>query len=60
MALFHKIADIQTAEMLNLPVPKILSGKPITVSVDPSPELRKYTDELVARSERIHRREVTP
>jgi len=60
LRMFFKIADVQTAEMLNLPVPKVLSGKPITVSVDPSPELRKYTDELVKRSELIHQRKVDP
>jgi len=58
MAMFHKVVDIQSAEMLNLPVPKILSGKPITVAIDPSPELREYTDKLVKRSEKIAKRMV--
>ena len=60
MAMFHKVADIQTAEMLDLPTPKIMSGKAITVAVDPSPELRAYTEKLVKRSERIYQRLVKP
>jgi hypothetical protein len=60
MSLYRLVADIQTAEMLDLPVPKLLEGKPITVAVDPSPELSAYVEELAARSERIHNRLVTP
>jgi len=60
MAMFHKVADIQTAEMLDLPVPKIMSGKAITIAVDPSPELKEYTEKLVERSERIYQRQVKP
>ena len=60
MTLYYKIADVQTAEMLKLPVPDIKGGKPTTISVDPSPELRAYTDTLVKRAEMIHLRKVEP
>jgi N12 class adenine-specific DNA methylase len=60
MAMFHKVADVQTADMLDLPVPKIMDGKPITIAVESSPELRAYTEQLVKRSERIYKKEVLP
>jgi hypothetical protein len=60
MAMFNKIADIQTADMLDLPVPKVMGGKPQTVAVDPSPELKEYTAQLVERSKAIYEREVPP
>ncbi|MDR1247555.1 MAG: helicase, partial [Clostridiales Family XIII bacterium] len=60
MNMFHLVADIQTADMLDLPVPGIMGGKPATVAAEPSPELRAYTDLLVKRAERIHRGAVKP
>jgi len=60
MALFGKIADIQTAEMLNLPVPEIEGGKPTIIAAEPSPELKEYTALLVKRAERIHSGAVKP
>jgi len=60
MALFYKVADVQTADMLKLPVPEIQGGKPITIAVEPSPELKEYTNKLVERAELVHRRAVPP
>ncbi|MDR1321179.1 MAG: DEAD/DEAH box helicase family protein [Gracilibacteraceae bacterium] len=60
MTLFHLVADIQTADMLDLPVPDIMGGKPVTVAAEPSPELRKYTESLVERAERIQNGAVKP
>jgi len=60
MGLFGKVADIQKADMLKLPVPEVATGKPIVVAVDPSPELREYTQLLVKRSEAIQQRLVSP
>jgi N12 class adenine-specific DNA methylase len=60
MGLFHLVADVQTADMLNLPVPKIMGGKPITVAVEPSPELRAYLEQLVKRAEDIQKGMVKP
>jgi len=60
MKMYRKVADIQTAEMLKLPVPEVAGGKAVTISVDPSPELKAFTDKLVERAEKIHNREVQP
>jgi hypothetical protein len=60
MAMFRKIADIQTADMLDLPVPAVMGGKPQTIAVEPSPELRAYTEHLVKRSKDIYDRKVKP
>ncbi len=53
MQQFRQVADVQTAEMLNLPVPKIEQGRPITVSAPCSPELKRFVDQLVKRVEKI-------
>ena len=60
MALFWQVADVQTKEMLNLPVPEIFGGKAQTVSVDASPELKIYVQGLVKRAEDIRNGLVKP
>ena len=60
MALFYKVADIQTADMLKLPVPEIMGGKSTTIAVDSSPELKEYVNKFVVRAERIHHRPFYP
>ena len=60
MSLFYKVADVQTEDMLKLPVPEIMGGKPTTIAVDPSPELKEYTEKLAERAELVHRRAVPP
>jgi len=53
LSLFWEIADVQTKEMLNLPVPEISGGKPKTISVEASPRLKAYVETLVRRAEMI-------
>lgn len=60
MAIFGEVADIRTAEMLNLPVPKLRGGKPRTVACPASPALRAYVQTLVARAEAIRNGLVDP
>ena len=36
--MFRAFADVQTAEMLNLPVPRLETGKPIAVACPMSDE----------------------
>ncbi len=60
MQQFRQVADVQTAEMLKLPVPKLDQGRPITVSAPSSPELKRYVDELVRRVEKIKSGRVDP
>ena len=60
MQQFRQTADVQTAEMLKLPVPKLDQGKPLTVSAPTSPELKKYVDHLIKRVEAIKNGSVEP
>ena len=60
MAVFGEVADIRTAEMLNLPVPKLRGGKARTVACPASPALKAYVETLVARAEAIRNGQVDP
>jgi N12 class adenine-specific DNA methylase len=60
MQQFRQVADVQTAEMLKLPVPKMEHGRPITVSAPATPELKRYVEQLVARVEQIKSGKVDP
>lgn len=50
MTLFREVADIQTAEMLALPVPEVTRE---TVSAKPSTKLKEYVESLVKRADDI-------
>lgn len=60
MAIFGEVADIRTAEMLHLPVPKLRGGKPRTVACPASSALKAYVQTLVARAEVIRNGHVDP
>ena len=60
MALFGEVADIRTAEMLALPVPRLLGDKARTVSCPASSELTDYIQTLVERAQAIRSGRVTP
>jgi len=60
MQQFRQVADVQTAEMLKLPVPKLDQGRPITISAPTSPELKRFVDQLVKRVEKIKSGRVDP
>jgi N12 class adenine-specific DNA methylase len=60
MQQFRQVADVQTAEMLKLPVPKLDQGRPITVSAPASPELKRFVNQLVKRTEKIKSGRVDP
>lgn len=51
VSLFSQVADTRTAEMLNLPRPKLKGGKPIIVEAEPAPEEERYIASLVQRAE---------
>jgi len=57
MSMFGEVADIRTADMLNLPVPSVVKE---TVTAAPTPDLKAYVQSLVERSEAIRNGEVTP
>jgi N12 class adenine-specific DNA methylase len=60
MAVFGEVADIRTAEMLDLPVPKLRGGKPRIVACPASPSLKAFVQTLVQRAEAIRNGEVKP
>ncbi|MDR1357779.1 MAG: DEAD/DEAH box helicase family protein [Coriobacteriales bacterium] len=57
MCLFRQAADIQTADMLNLPVPEVDYHN---VSVKPTEMQREMVAELGARADRVRNRMVSP
>lgn len=59
-AWYEADADIQTADMLKLPVPKLETGKPIVVTSKPDERQKAYMKELATRSETIHSGTVDP
>jgi N12 class adenine-specific DNA methylase len=60
MQQFRQVADVQTGEMLKLPVPKLDQGRPITISAPSTPELKRFVEQLVKRTERIKSGRVDP
>ena len=53
MNTFRQVADIQTAEMLNLPTPQLIGGKPQVVAVGASEAQLAFVEDLARRAENI-------
>ena len=60
MAVFGEVADIRTAEMLNLPVPPLRGGKARIVACPASQALKAFVETLVLRAEAIRSGHVKP
>ena len=60
MSLFKESADIQTADMLKLPVPALEGGKPTNVQLKPSSIQKEMVAELGKRADTVRNREVDP
>lgn len=60
MTAFSMIADIQTADMLDLPVPNIKGGKPNIVLTYPTEKQQEMMEEFSVRAERIRNGLVDP
>ncbi len=60
MQLFRLFADVRTADMLNLPAPPVVGGKPVTVSAPAAPALKEYVASLVERAEAVRNGHVDP
>lgn len=60
MTLFKQFADVQTPDMLNLPVPKLKEDKYVLVAAKPSDYVMKVMDSFVERAEAIRNRMVQP
>jgi len=58
--MFRAFSDVQTAEMLDLPRPRLESGKPIIVACPMSDEQYALQQELVERYERLRSEKVDP
>ena len=58
--MFRAFADVQTAEMLDLPRPRLEGGKPIVVACPMSEEQHALQQELVERYERLRSQKVDP
>jgi hypothetical protein len=57
MSMFREVADIQTADMLNLPTPKVTYH---IVAAKPSKQQREMVQGLAERADLIRRRKVDP
>lgn len=61
MQMYKEFADIQTADMINLPgVPNLKGGEPIVVVAKPDVYQKSYMKELAERAEAIHLGKVKP
>src|SRR5437588_8589636 len=58
--MFRAFADVQTAQMLDLPRPRLETGKPIVVACPMSRQQRDLQQELVRRYERLRSEKVDP
>ncbi len=58
--MFRSFADVQTADMLNLPRPSLEGGKPHVIACPMSDEQHAIQDELVKRYERLRSSKVDP
>jgi N12 class adenine-specific DNA methylase len=58
--MFRAFSDVQTAEMLNLPCPRLQGGKPIVVACPMSDEQHELQEELVERYDRLRSQKVDP
>jgi N12 class adenine-specific DNA methylase/SAM-dependent methyltransferase len=58
--MFRSFADVQTADMLKLPRPRLETGKPIVVACPMSDEQHAIQDQLVERYERLRSQKVDP
>lgn len=58
MSLFRLVADIQTADMLNLPTPQLEGGQATIVVSECTPYQQEMMNEFVERAEKIRNNEV--
>ena len=60
MAMYKECADIQTADMLKLPVPALKGGKPCNIQIKPSEIQKIMVQELGKRADRVRNGSVDP
>src|SRR4051812_40758629 len=60
LTMFRTVADVQTADMLNLPRPELENGRPTVVAAPASPELKQFIRTLTERAEKLKTERVDP
>ena len=60
MQMFRQMADVQTADMLKLPVPALEGGKPRIVRAAATPELKAFVTSLAQRAEKLKTQKIDP
>ncbi len=60
MSMFKNVADVQTNDMLDLPMPKLKTGEVINVSVQPTEIQRTMIMELGERADAVRNGDVEP
>lgn len=60
MSIYRRVADIQTAETLKLPVPKLKNGKYTICLTKPSEEQKLFIFDCGERAEEVHQKRVDP
>ena len=60
LSVFRTVADVQTADMLNLPRPELENGRPAITPAPASPELKAFIRTLTDRAERLKKERVDP
>jgi N12 class adenine-specific DNA methylase len=60
LTMFRTVADVQTADMLNLPRPELENGRPTIVAAPASPELKEFIRTLTERAEKLKKERVDP
>jgi hypothetical protein len=60
LSMFRSFADVQTADMLHLPRPATLGGKPHIIAAPGSPELKAYVEALVNRAHKLRTSKIDP
>ena len=56
----RRVSDVQTADMLNLPCPKIAGGKPQIIAAPTGEDLKRYIKTLTERAERLRTQHIDP
>ncbi len=60
LTVFRSVADVQTADMLNLPRPALENGRPAIEAAPASPDLKAFIRTLTERAERLRKERVDP
>lgn len=60
LSMFRSFSDVQTAEMLNLPRPTMVGGRPQIVAAPAGEALKEYIKTLTKRAEALRGRRIDP